>query len=80
MRDDGVDVVYKEVSDDEYKNALQAAGLPDLLVSSLSQNMGFIRKYEAFSVPGLELGHSILEEPLETFAEFLAGGGLAALK
>lgn len=68
----GANAKVVQPSKDEYKAALAAAGMPPKAQEELYENMAFMNEFGYYGKSSLEESHSILDENLTTFKEYLA--------
>ena len=55
----GVDVAYEQVSEEDYRKALEKKGLPEFFRDDLCENMKYASEYGFFGGMGLEAGHEV---------------------
>jgi hypothetical protein len=67
--DGGLDVVYEECSEQEYKAGLAARGIPEFFQEDMAQNMRYISGYGFFGGMGLEQGHEVSQFALHLATE-----------
>lgn len=57
----GLDVEAVEITDEQYRGALGAYGMPEFLVDDMAQMMQFIKEYGFFGGATLDRDHSVCE-------------------
>ena len=63
--DGGLDVVYEQCSEKEYREGLAAIGVPKFFQEDMAQNMKYISSYGMFGGMSLEEGHEVSSYQLE---------------
>ena len=58
----GLDVVFEQCSDEQFRGALAAAGLPEFMQQDMSDNMKYVAEYGFANGEGLEAGHEASDE------------------
>jgi hypothetical protein len=65
----GVDVTYEQVTEEDYRKALEEKGLPEFFRDDMCENMKYASEYGFFGGVGLEAGHEVSDAMLNSFSK-----------
>jgi hypothetical protein len=62
----GLDVTYEQATEEDYRKALEAKGLPEVFRDEMCENMRYVSEYGFFGGVGLEAGHEVSADMMDS--------------